>query len=504
MSKVRSKSNTERANVASQPKLASPDSSSSKDVAGRTPVLLDVTTFLLRAAEIIVVASSALILILTVFGPIPDGMAASYVNAALIAAVFFGGLAEITGCYDVDIRFSVRQAWGRVLTAWLATGMFMLTLGFLLKRSEDFSRGWGIGWFALGAIGLLVVRAVGTGWMRRMKRQGVFNQRVAIFGAASQGDRLANYILGNDKLTIDLVGFFDDRTPDRLPQREVALPMMGNLHDLIAMIRTGKIDQVIVALPWSAETRLQEVVAALAITPVRIRLAPDLASFAFAQRQVVLLGDLPVMTLFERPISGFDQLFKRAEDLVFASILIIILSPLLLVTAILIKLDSPGPVFFRQDREGFNNRAFRIWKFRSMRTDQCETDGIRQATRGDRRITRVGAVLRRTSIDELPQLFNVLSGEMSLVGPRPHAASTRAGDRLFTEVVATYAARHKVKPGITGWAQVCGWRGETDTEEKLLKRLEYDLFYIEHWSVMFDIYILIRTAATAIFHRAAY
>jgi Undecaprenyl-phosphate glucose phosphotransferase len=472
--------------------------------AGRTPVLLDVTTFMLRAAELLVVGGSAFLASGALLEILPEGMAASYTNAALIAAVFFAGLAEITGCYDVDIRFSVRQAWGRVLTAWLATSMFMLTLGFLLQVSADFSRGWAIAWFLMGGVGLLVVRAAGTGWMRRMKHQGVFNQRVAIFGAGSQGDRLARYIMGNEKLTIDLVGFFDDRTPDRLPAREATLAMRGNLGDLIALIREGRVDQVIVALPWSAETRLQAVVAELAITPVRIRLAPDLASFAFAQRQVVLLGDLPVMTLFERPISGFDQVFKKMEDIVLGSILTILASPILLVAAIAIKMDSPGPVFFRQDREGFNNRTFRIWKFRTMRTESCEPDAIRQATRDDDRITRVGRFLRRTSIDELPQLFNVLAGEMSLVGPRPHAASTRAGDRLFSEVVATYAARHKVKPGITGWAQVSGWRGETDTEEKLLKRLEHDLFYIENWSVMLDLYILIRTIATTLFSKTAF
>jgi Undecaprenyl-phosphate glucose phosphotransferase len=340
--------------------------------------------------------------------------------------------------------------------------------------------------------------------MRRLKKRGVFNHRVAIFGAGSQGDRLAKYILGNEKLTIDLVGFFDDRLPERLPEREVLLPLYGNLGDLIANIRRGLIDQVIVALPWSAEKRLQEVVAELAITPVRIRLAPDLATFAFSQRPVVLRGDLPVMTLFERPISGVDQIIKRVEDVVLTVLGMIVIVPLFALVALAIKLDSPGPVFFRQDREGFNNQRFRIWKFRSMRADRCEADGITQARKDDDRITRVGRVLRRTSIDELPQLFNVLAGEMSLVGPRPHAPSTKAGDRVFSEVVDHYAARHKVKPGMTGWAQVHGWRGETDTEEKLLKRLEHDLYYIENWSVLLDLYILARTVLTLVFQKTAY
>jgi polysaccharide biosynthesis protein PslA len=470
----------------------------------RSPVMLDLVTLLLRVLELLLVAMTAVISTGLALDFVPQSMGAAYGNAALLGALCYAGLAEIVGAYDIDARFSMRIGWTRVATAWLATGMFLMTLGFLLKLSEDFSRGWAITWFALGGGTVLVVRTAGTIWLRRLKRRGVLNHRVAIFGAGSQGDRLAKYILGNEKLTIDLVGFFDDRMPERLPPREVGLPMNGNLGDLIAHIRRGHVDQVIVALPWSAEKRLQEVVSELAITPVRIRLAPDLATFAFSQRPVVLLGDLPVMTLFERPISGLDQVIKRAEDLVLGTLALIILAPLLAIVAIAIKLDSPGPIFFLQDREGFNNHRFRIWKFRSMRTDRCEPDGITQARKNDTRVTRVGKIIRRTSIDELPQLFNVMRGEMSLVGPRPHAPSTKAGDRVFSDVVAHYAARHKVKPGMTGWAQVCGWRGETDTEEKLLKRLEHDLYYIENWSVMLDLYIMMRTIATILFQRTAY
>ncbi|HEV2569886.1 undecaprenyl-phosphate glucose phosphotransferase [Sphingomonas sp.] len=490
-----------------EPTITAAESASTgiaRSSASRSPVLLEVGILGLRAVEMLAVGATAWLAAGFALELIPRGMEAAYSNAALIACLFYAALAEVTGCYDIDTRFSVRTGWTRVMTAWLSTGMFLMTLGFLLKVSEDFSRAWALTWFGTGAAALLGVRAAGTMWMQRLKKQGVFNHRVAIFGAGSQGDRLAKYILGNEKLTIDLLGFFDDRLPERLPEREVHLPLYGNLSDLIGHIRQGEIDQVIVALPWSAEKRLQEVVAELAITPVRIRLAPDLATFAFSQRPVVLLGDLPVMTLFERPISGFDQIVKRIEDLVLTSIGLIFVLPLFAIIAIAIKLDSPGPVFFRQDREGFNNQRFRIWKFRSMRADRCEADGITQARKDDDRITRVGRILRRTSLDELPQLFNVMTGEMSLVGPRPHAPSTKAGDRVFSDVVSHYAARHKVKPGMTGWAQVHGWRGETDTEEKLLKRLEHDLYYIENWSVLLDLYILMRTVVTLAFQKTAY
>ena len=470
-----------------------PDLLESPNHSAPTPALFELSALLFRVVEIGALLLSAFI----VSQLIPDNLSAErsrlYVNAVLTAAVFYAGLAEVTGVYDLDVRFSVRQAWGRVLTAWFATAMFVLTMGFLFKASAEFSRAWAALWFFLGGAAICAARAMATLWMLRLKRKGAFNQRVAIFGAGTQGVRLADYIRGNDKLTIDLVGFFDDRPQSRFVDASAGEPLRGNLDALLKSIRLGLIDQVIVALPWSAEARLQDVVAKLAITPIRIRLAPDLASFAFAQRPVVMLGDLPVMTLFERPISGFDQLAKKIEDIVLATVMCILASPILLIAAIAVKLDSPGPVFFRQPREGFNNRNFRIWKFRSMRNDDCEVDQIRQAQQDDPRITRVGKFLRRTSLDELPQLFNVLSGEMSLVGPRPHAASTRAGDRLFGDVVSTYAARHKVKPGITGWAQVCGWRGETNTEDKFLRRLEHDLYYIENWSVLFDLYVLIRT-----------
>ena len=242
----------------------------------------------------------------------------------------------------------------------------------------------------------------------------------------------------------------------------------------------------------------------LALTPVKVRLAPDLAAFTYARRPVVILGDVPVMTLFDRPIGGLSALVKAVEDKLLTMIILAMIWPVLLVVAIAIKLDSPGPILFRQPREGFNNRTFDCFKFRSMYHNQLEFKNINQATRDDPRVTRVGRFLRRSSLDELPQLFNVLLGDMSLVGPRPHAPSTRAGGRLFSDVVQSYAARHKVKPGITGWAQVCGWRGETDTEEKLIKRFEHDLYYIDNWSIWLDFYILIRTVGAVLLPRNAF
>jgi Undecaprenyl-phosphate glucose phosphotransferase len=472
--------------------------------AAAASVPIDFVVFLVRVVEFLTVIGAGVVGLSLWAEQIPSEEVAVYGRAMLGGALIFALVAEIMGCYDVDCHFSLRKAWQRMLSAWAVTGLFLVTVGFLLKVPQEFSRGWAITWFVTAAVMLAGTRAAMTLWIRRLKGQGVFNSRVAIFGAAAQGQRLAQYIRGNNKLTISLVGFFDDRRDGRVPVLVDDLPVFGTSDDLVRMIREGHIDQVIVALPWSAEQRIRQVVQRLALTPVRIRLAPDLASFAFAHRPLVLLGDVPVITLFERPISGTDAVVKRAEDLVLTILILALLWPLMLVTALAVKLDSPGPVFFRQPREGFNNQRFEVLKFRSMTHETCETDAIRQATRDDQRVTRVGRIIRATSIDELPQLLNVLKGDMSLVGPRPHAPSTRAGGRLFHEVVQTYAARHKVKPGITGWAQVCGWRGETDTEEKLVKRLEHDLYYIENWSVPFDLYILVRTVFAVLFPKNAF
>ncbi len=458
----------------------------------RTGVPLDVVVLTTRIVEFAVVVLSGLAAIELLMPP-QTPVDVIYSRIVFVGAVAFAVLAETVGSYDVEAQFSLRKAWQRVATAWVTTALFLVTLGFLLKTSDEVSRGWAVGWLVSGGATLLTSRLAMTIWVRRLKRRGTFDQRVAIFGAGPQGARLADYILTTDKLTITIVGFFDDRQDGRVPTSAHGIPVLGNLATLVETIRENRIDQVIVALPWSAETRLQQVVSRLALTPVRIRLAPDLASFAFARRPVVLLGDVPVMTLFERPISGLDAWIKVAEDRVLATLALIVFAVPMALVALAIRLDSPGPIFFRQPREGFNNRPFRVYKFRSMYHNHAQHTEITQASRRDPRVTRVGAILRRTSLDELPQLFNVLQGDMSLVGPRPHAPSTRAGGRLFSDVLSSYAARHKVKPGITGWAQVCGWRGETDTEDKLVKRFEHDLYYIENWSIWFDFYVLART-----------
>lgn len=466
-------------------------------------MLVELAILMLRLIEAATIIGIGYVLVQTRGPEIPASMAADHYRLAALAAVIYSALAAAIGAYDTDVLFSTRRVGILLLRSWGVTGVFLVTLGFVLRASADISRGWALVWFFSTAIAIVVIRALFSAWMRKQREAGAFNLRTAIFGGGPQAVRLLSYLKSNRELAIKIIGRFDDRSATRLD--DDSLPAsQGELPTLLQQIRAGEVDQVIVALPWASDRRIREVVQQLALTPARIRLAPDLVGYTYREKPMVLLGTLPVITVFDRPISGLDQSVKWLEDQLLGWTLVILLSPLLLAIAFAIKLDSTGPVFFRQSRDGFNDQQFRVWKFRSMRTETCQEDAIDQARADDGRVTRVGGFLRRWSLDELPQLFNVVAGEMSLVGPRPHAPSTRAGQKLFREAVATYASRHRVKPGITGWAQVCGWRGPTDTEEKLARRLEHDLYYIENWSLWFDLWILARTALAIVVPKNAF
>lgn len=420
------------------------------------------------------------------------------------------GIARVSGAYDVDSLLFFKRAWPRIANAWLGAVVGIAALVHALAMPAALPIGALALWFAAGLITLSTARIGMVRVVRRLKCAGAFDGRTAIVGTGAQAIELADYIARTDDLAVSLIGFFGDHPPCAdatgalTPVDGLPLPYLGDLSALVVAIRAGGIDTVFVALPWSDQLRLQMVVDRLSSTPVEIRLAPEHAGFAYARHRVSSLGGLSIITMLEHPLTGMQQALKAIEDRVLAGVALILLAPLMLATALAIRLTSPGPVLFRQSREGFNCRPFEILKFRTMRVDAAPPAQLVQAMRCDPRVTPVGAVLRRTSIDELPQLFNVLLGHMSLVGPRPHAPATRAGGRLFADVASHYAARHNVKPGLTGWAQVCGWRGETTTEEKLIRRLEHDIYYIEHWSIWFDLYIIARTAVTVLAQRNAY
>ena len=301
-------------------------------------------------------------------------------------------------------------------------------------------------------------------------------------------------------------GLYEDRTAnDRLV--DCGVPVTGTLEDLVDAAREGRVDEILIALPQSATRRIKEVARRFDALPVDVHICTHIAT-EFPGRQLEdfrtsMLGAVGMLQLRQKPIRDWSAPLKRVEDLVVGLALLIAAAPVMVAAAAAIKLDSPGPVFFRQKRMGLNNQKISVWKFRSMHVAE-NGPSIVQATRNDPRVTRVGRFIRRTSIDELPQLFNVLKGEMSLVGPRPHAMQAKADGRIYDQVVEGYFARHKVKPGITGWAQVNGWRGETDTVEKIEQRVAHDIHYIENWSMWLDLRILLMTPLALVTTKNAY
>jgi Undecaprenyl-phosphate glucose phosphotransferase len=344
---------------------------------------------------------------------------------------------------------------------------------------------------------MCLIRLLSYNLVASQARKGVISRTVAVVGAGPHGQRLIQALRQRRQPWTRIIGIFDDRIR-RMQGMSQGLPIDGTVQDLIAYARDNRVDDIVVALPWGAEHRLLEVLGALKVIPANVRLAPDVIGHHFLDQGFGRIDGVPVYNVFKKPINGWGAFLKRAEDLVLGGLLLLAVSPVMIAAAVAIRLDSRGPVLFRQKRFGFNNKLINVYKFRSMYHDMRDENCDKQTVRNDPRITRVGDFLRRTSIDELPQLLNVVLGDMSLVGPRPHAVNTRAAGKLFEEVVGEYAVRHKVKPGITGWAQVNGWRGETDTEEKIVRRVECDLYYMEHWSLFLDIEIVFRTIGTLI------
>ena len=433
----------------------------------------------------------------------PDLYYPRYLTAIIVAMVVATFMLHRFDVYRDEFLFTKRVPFGSLATAWSVTFSVLLAAAFMLKISDTYSRAWAFSWFAGAGMGLVLGRLALRHWIRGLAVAGRFANRTVILGAGEQGRRLAGYLRRHGDAYTKVIGFADDRI-SRIEEESQDLPLLGNVDSLIHMIRQDEVDQVIVALPWTADRRLQQVVTKLQRTPVAIRLAPDLVGFSFPDRGFTKVARLPLMRLFDRPISGWSHILKTVEDRVIAGALLLLLMPLFALVALAIKLDSPGPVFFRQKRYGFNHNLFDCWKFRTMHHHLRDANAETLTERNDGRVTRIGRLLRRTSIDELPQLLNVLKGDMSLVGPRPHATSAKAAGHLYEDAVDAYAARHRVKPGITGWAQVNGWRGATDTVEKIERRVEYDLFYIDNWSLAFDLWILIRTVFVLFGDREAY
>jgi Undecaprenyl-phosphate glucose phosphotransferase len=416
-----------------------------------------------------------------------------YVMISLFGGLLGMALLEINGAYSMKVLRTPLVSLGKIFTILGGAFAALAIIGFFLKVSEDFSRLWFGLWFVSSIALLACGRVALTLMIRRWARNGIMERRAIIIGGGESAEELIRAIEQQPHNDIRICGLFDDRDGARSPKVVAGHPKLGTTTDLIEFARIARIDMLIVSLPMVAEARVMQVLKKLWVLPVDIRLSAHMSQLRFRPRSYSYIGSVPMLDIFDKPINDWDSVAKRLFDIVFSLIGITVFAPLMLATAIAIKLDSKGPVFFRQKRHGFNNEVVNVFKFRSMYTEMCDPTAVQAVIKGDPRVTRVGRIIRKTSLDELPQFFNVLTGGLSLVGPRPHAVTGQTRDRLYHEVVEGYFARHRVKPGVTGWAQINGWRGEVDTDEKIKSRTEYDLFYIENWSLWFDLKILFLT-----------
>jgi Undecaprenyl-phosphate glucose phosphotransferase len=442
---------------------------------------------LLKGADLLALFLVGLTAAIPQFGR--DGLGAIYlILVAMLATVL---MMRTLGCYEA-------YRWTHVLkmillavgASWL-TGSGILGLSQLLSLELPFR--WLMLWGSGAAIYFVISRMLAFLWAREREKQGGFVQRIAIVGGGEAAEDALEYLKRSKDQQIEIVGLFDDRQDTRSPAAIQEHRKIGRISELADYARSNRVDLIIVAIPMSAEQRLLKILKSIWELPVDIRISAVSSELKLSPSAYSYLGELPLLNVFERPLRGWHGFLKDIMDRVIALAAIMILSPVMLLVALAVKFESKGPMIFKQKRFGFNNEMIEVFKFRSMYTELSDANAAKLVTKGDPRVTRVGRIIRKTSLDELPQLFNVLRGELSLVGPRPHATQAKAAGTLYDQVVEGYFRRHRVKPGITGWAQVNGWRGETDTREKLEQRVKHDLEYIDQWSLGFDLYILAKT-----------
>ncbi|MDE1145965.1 MAG: undecaprenyl-phosphate glucose phosphotransferase [Azospirillaceae bacterium] len=467
------------------------------------PLAPSVVTGVVAAGDAVAIAATGL-----VAAALADGtVARPLFGLALIVGLFVGMHAlRLTGAYRFDHLCKAADSLMPLSLAWAATAGGLVVVLNLLGAFDAPMTSWLAIWSLLALAALTTVRLGVCLASGAWQRAGRLTQNVAIVGSGPEGQRLLRHYRATPSDQRNVLGVYDD---NRHPHARfcVGYPIRGGLDDLLTEIREGRVDRVILAMPLSDENH------ALATALDTLSLAPVDVSLCLDQVDIHRQGagwtegagdEPPVLDLLRHPLTGWRAVAKTVEDRVLAAIILAMISPIMLAVAIAIKLESRGPVFFKQKRHGYNNQLIEVYKFRSMYHHMADANAEKLAQRNDPRITRLGRILRRTSLDELPQFINVLRGEMSIVGPRPHAQSAKAGGLLYRDAVERYDSRHRMKPGITGLAQVSGWRGETSTVEHIVKRVEHDLRYIETWTVLGDLKIIARTITSSIFTKNAY
>ncbi|WP_308882871.1 undecaprenyl-phosphate glucose phosphotransferase [Klebsiella pneumoniae] len=397
-----------------------------------------------------------------------------YLLFSLIVLVIFQMVGGITDFYRSWRGVKISAELKLILKNWFLS--YVLALG-IISLFHDFDLNIRVAaiWFIVVTIGFVLCRSlirVGAGILRRL---GYNTRRVAVVGSLPAGINLLKSFAEEPWMGFIVLGYYNSE-----PLTSVSdINFCGNFDKLIIDARDGKIDRIYIAMNMQEEAKIKKIVQQLTDTTCSVLLIPDIFTFNILQARTEEINGVPVVPLFDTPLSGINMIFKRLEDIIVSTVILLLISPVLLIISVAVKFSSPGPVLFRQLRYGMDGKPIRVWKFRSMRVMEND-ENVVQATKNDIRVTKVGKFLRSTSLDELPQFFNVWCGQMSVVGPRPHAV---AHNEQYRALIQGYMLRHKVKPGITGLAQINGWRGETDTLEKMEKRIEYDLLYIRGWSI---------------------
>jgi Undecaprenyl-phosphate glucose phosphotransferase len=459
----------------------------------RAPISTVLVTGFARLIEFAAAATIGLAVYL-VYVERDAGLDAFYAVPLIAGSLLAVLLIQFSGGYSIAALRGTGPQLGRVLAAWTFVFAAMAIAAFLAKAGDAFSRVWFATWYFSGFAAFFLFRTALSAAVRRWTAEGLLERRAVVVGGGQPAEQLIRALEKEPDSDIRICGIFDDRRDSRSPAVVAGYPKLGTVAELVEFGRMARVDLLIVSLPITAESRLLQLLKQLWVLPVDIRLSAHTNRLRFRPRTYSFVGKVPFLDVVDKPIADWDVVAKWLVDHVAGGLLLLAALPVMALTALAIKLDSKGPVLFKQRRYGFNNELIEVYKFRSMYVDKADAGAARLVTRNDPRVTRVGRFIRKTSLDELPQLINVVfRGNLSLVGPRPHAVQAKAADRLYDEVVDGYFARHRVKPGITGWAQINGWRGETDTSEKIQHRVEHDLYYIENWSVLWDLYIIALT-----------
>jgi Undecaprenyl-phosphate glucose phosphotransferase len=428
------------------------------------------------------------------YGLASEGTVALYATATFVIALLAMLAFQTADIYQVQAFRGHEKQYMRLASAWSVVFLIVIGGTFFAKTGEMFSRVWLGSFYFCGLVTLVISRRLLFLLVRKWTREGRLTRRTVIVGGGDYGAHVIEDLRRQKDSGVNVIGLFDDRGDDRSSAECAGERKLGTVGDLVEFGRRTRVDLVIFSLPISAECRILEMLKKLWVLPVDIRLAAHANKLRLRPRSYSYIGGVPVFDVIDRPIADWDVVMKWLFDKIIGGAMLLVALPLMALIAISIKIESRGPVLFKQKRYGFNNDLIEVYKFRSMYAGAADAGANKLVTKNDPRVTRVGRFIRKTSLDELPQLFNVvIKGNLSLVGPRPHAVNAKAQAQLYNDAVDGYFARHRVKPGITGWAQINGWRGETDTDEKIQRRVEHDLYYIENWSVLFDLNIVART-----------